>query len=72
MIKTAPTEPDSIVETPEERRKRFLLEFERPFKCEKCNERFKKKKYLREHKSEDPFLLNSFYKDVSSYREGVE
>jgi hypothetical protein len=52
MIKTAATEPDSIVETPEERRKRFLLEFERPFKCEKCNERFKKKKYLREHKSE--------------------
>ena len=40
------------VETPEERRERFLLEFEKPFKCEKCNERFKKKKYLREHKTE--------------------
>ena len=30
-----------IIETPEERRRRFLLEFERPFKCEKCDERFK-------------------------------
>jgi uncharacterized Zn-finger protein len=40
------------VETPQERRERFLLEFEKPFKCEKCNERFKKKKYLREHKTE--------------------
>ena len=39
------------VETPQERRERFLLEFEKPFKCEKCNERFKKKKYLREHKT---------------------
>lgn len=42
----------TIIETPEERRRRFLLEFERPFKCEKCDERFKKKKYLREHKAE--------------------
>jgi uncharacterized Zn-finger protein len=40
------------METHEERRIRFLLEFEKPFKCEKCNERFKKKKYLREHKTE--------------------
>jgi uncharacterized Zn-finger protein len=56
MMKTSDSKSnriaDSTVETPEERRKRFLLEFERPFKCEKCNERFKKKKYLREHKSE--------------------
>jgi uncharacterized Zn-finger protein len=56
MMKTSDSKSnhiaDSMVETPEERRKRFLLEFERPFKCEKCNERFKKKKYLREHKSE--------------------
>jgi uncharacterized Zn-finger protein len=43
---------NSSVETPQERRERFLLEFEKPFKCEKCNERFKKKKYLREHKTE--------------------
>lgn len=43
---------NSTVETPQERRERFLLEFEKPFKCEKCNERFKKKKYLREHKAE--------------------
>ncbi|MFZ0328160.1 MAG: hypothetical protein WAL66_12755 [Nitrososphaeraceae archaeon] len=43
---------DQIIESTEERKERFLLEFERPFKCEKCNERFKKKKYLREHKSE--------------------
>ena len=52
MIKTAVTEPNSVEENAEERKKRFLLEFEKPFKCEKCNERFKKKKYLREHKSE--------------------
>ena len=43
---------DQIIESPEERKERFLLEFEKPFKCEKCNERFKKKKYLREHKSD--------------------
>jgi uncharacterized Zn-finger protein len=41
----------SLVEA-QERRTRFLLEFEKPFKCEKCGERFKKKKYLREHKEE--------------------
>jgi uncharacterized Zn-finger protein len=41
-----------IMDSAEERRRRFLEEFEKPFKCEKCNERFKKKKYLREHKSE--------------------
>lgn len=52
MINSAESEPESLIETPEERRERFLLEFEKPFKCEKCNERFKKKKYLREHKSE--------------------
>jgi hypothetical protein len=45
-------EQNPIIDSPEERRKRFLDEFERPFKCEKCNERFKKKKYLREHKSQ--------------------
>ena len=39
-------------ETPEQRRERFLLEFENPFKCEKCNQRFKKKKHLIEHKNE--------------------
>ena len=48
------TNPESnqVVETPEERKQRFLLEFDQPFKCDKCNERFKKKKYLREHKAE--------------------
>jgi uncharacterized Zn-finger protein len=46
------TDNPNIVDSPEERRRRFLEEFEKPFKCEKCNERFKKKKYLREHKSE--------------------
>jgi len=46
MIKTAATEPNPIEENAEERKKRFLMEFERPFKCEKCNERFKKKKIL--------------------------
>jgi Putative transcriptional repressor regulating G2/M transition len=43
---------DTTLDSPEERRRRFLIEFERPFKCEKCDERFKKKKYLREHKTE--------------------
>ena len=52
MNKMAETELNHIVESPAERKKRFLLEFEKPFKCEKCNERFKKKKYLREHKSD--------------------
>ena len=41
-----------VIDSPEERRRKFLEEFEKPFKCEKCNERFKKKKYLREHKSQ--------------------
>ncbi len=41
-----------ILESPEEKKRRFLIEFENPFKCDKCNERFKKKKYLREHKGE--------------------
>ncbi|MFY9799113.1 MAG: C2H2-type zinc finger protein [Candidatus Nitrosopolaris sp.] len=36
----------------QERRARFLLEFENPFKCEKCGERFKRKKHLQEHKDE--------------------
>jgi uncharacterized Zn-finger protein len=44
------TDLKMVVETPEERRRRFLIEFEKPFKCEKCNQRFKKKKYLKEHK----------------------
>lgn len=50
MINADSTNP--ITESPEGRRRRFLEEFEKPFKCEKCNERFKKKKYLREHKSQ--------------------
>lgn len=52
MIKTAEVKSNSIVETPQEKRERFLLEFEKPFRCEKCDERFKKKKYLREHKAQ--------------------
>ena len=43
---------NSLVEEPEEKRARFLLEFENPIKCEKCGERFRKKKQLREHKEE--------------------
>lgn len=42
----------SVANSPEDLRRSFLEEFEKPFKCEKCGERFKKKKYLREHKSE--------------------
>jgi uncharacterized Zn-finger protein len=52
MSNTSDISSNPIVETPQERRLRFLLEFEKPFKCEKCNERFKKKKYLHEHKTE--------------------
>ncbi|MGA9172033.1 MAG: hypothetical protein WCF03_21565 [Nitrososphaeraceae archaeon] len=42
----------NLVEDAQERRARFLLEFEKPVKCEKCGERFGKKKHLREHKEE--------------------
>ncbi|HKR57835.1 MAG TPA: hypothetical protein VJR67_03090 [Candidatus Nitrosopolaris sp.] len=52
MIKTAEAKSNNMVETPQEKRERFLLEFEKPFRCEKCDERFKKKKYLREHKAQ--------------------
>jgi uncharacterized Zn-finger protein len=45
-------EPNQVIETAEERKQRFLLDFDIPFICDKCNERFKKKKYLREHKAE--------------------
>jgi len=51
MIKAANAESEDLGK-PQEKRKRFLLEFEKPFKCEKCHERFKKKKYLCEHKSQ--------------------
>jgi PHP family Zn ribbon phosphoesterase len=43
MIELEEAKPSSIVETPQQRRERFLLEFERPFRCEKCGGRFKKK-----------------------------
>ncbi|HEY6536970.1 MAG TPA: hypothetical protein VN704_03700 [Verrucomicrobiae bacterium] len=46
------SESSSILESPEEKKRRFLIEFENPFKCDKCSERFRKKKYLKEHKSE--------------------
>jgi len=52
MIKTAEAKSDNIIETSQEKREWFLMEFAKPFKCEKCTERFKKKKYLREHKSQ--------------------
>ena len=41
-----------MIDFPDERRRQFLEEFEKLIKCKKCNELFKKKKYLREHKSE--------------------
>jgi hypothetical protein len=43
---------NSLVDDPTERTKRFVLEFEKPYKCNKCDERFRKKKYLREHKAD--------------------
>lgn len=46
-----------LVEGPQERRARFLLEFENPFKCEKCGERFKKKADARAQ-GRSPFILN--------------
>jgi uncharacterized Zn-finger protein len=52
MGNTPDISSNPIIESPQERSESFLLEFEKPFKCEKCNERFKKKKYLREHKTE--------------------
>lgn len=52
MNNSVGSESDQVIETAEERKKRFLLEFDMPFKCDKCNERFKKKKYLREHKAD--------------------
>ena len=51
-IDTSANESSSVFETPEEKKRRFLMEFENTFKCDKCSERFKKKKYLREHKAE--------------------
>ncbi len=51
-VDSSSNESSSIMESPEEKKRRFLIEFENPFKCDKCNERFKKKKYLREHKAE--------------------
>lgn len=54
-INNSANDASSLLETPEEKKKRFLLEFENPFKCDKCNERFKKKKYLREN---DPLYQN--------------
>jgi hypothetical protein len=43
MIKAADAEPEDP-ETPQEKRKRFLLEFDKPFRCENRQERFRKKK----------------------------
>ncbi|HKZ62014.1 MAG TPA: hypothetical protein VJZ68_06335 [Nitrososphaera sp.] len=43
-----------VIDWPEERRRQFLEEFEKPFKRERCNERFKKKKYLSD---QSPLLL---------------
>lgn len=35
-----------------EQKNQFLINFERPFKCDKCEARFKFHKYLRNHKKE--------------------
>jgi uncharacterized Zn-finger protein len=51
-LDSSANESSSLLESPEEKKKRFLMEFENPFKCDKCSERFKKKKYLREHKAD--------------------
>jgi hypothetical protein len=50
IITTLQLDSKSLIEDPQERRARFLLEFENPFKCEKCGERFRRKRYSQEHK----------------------
>lgn len=52
LIQLMNKDSNSLVDDPTERTKRFVLEFEKPYKCDKCDERFKKKKYLREHKAD--------------------
>jgi hypothetical protein len=52
VIQLMNKDSNSLVDDPTERTKRFVLEFEKPYKCDKCNERFRKKKYLREHKAD--------------------
>ena len=39
-------------DSPQERRAKFILEYENPFKCEKCGARFREKQKFKEHKSE--------------------
>jgi hypothetical protein len=43
IITTMQLDSKSLVEDPQERRARFLLEFENPFKCENCGETLKEK-----------------------------
>ena len=43
-LNSSANESSSILESPEEKKRRFLIEFENPYKCDKCNERFKKEK----------------------------
>jgi hypothetical protein len=52
VIQLMNKDSNSLVDDPTERTKRFVLEFEKPYKCNKCDERFRKKKYLREHKAD--------------------
>jgi len=52
IITTIQLDSKSLVEDPQERRARFLLEFENPFKCEKCGNRFRRKRNLQEHKED--------------------
>jgi hypothetical protein len=52
VIQLMNKDSNSLVDDPTERTKRFVLEFEKPYKCDKCDERFRKKKYLREHKAD--------------------
>ena len=46
-LDTSANESSSVFESPEEKKKRFLMEFENPFKCDKCSERFKKEKIFK-------------------------
>ena len=41
-----------MIKNKKTKEKTSVINFENPFKCDKCSERFKKKKYLREHKAE--------------------
>jgi uncharacterized C2H2 Zn-finger protein len=45
-------ESNSLVDELQQRREQFLLEWEKPLKCEKCGARFRLRHKFEEHKNE--------------------